>query len=120
MTSCNYRVLNDIYHTVEDQLADISQKIENIEVNVDIGEFDIDLDNIELQLEIANKLKFLELIGTDIMNEDDQISAYQAIMTQLFAPSGSSDPMVEEEEELDGPTEFGVEGPSLTEEEGEF
>ena len=98
MASCNYRVLNDIYNTIESQLTAISQNIEGLELSIDINELDIDLDNLETQLEISNKLKFLELVGIDIMTEEEQTLVYQDIMTQLFnSVGGYTAPMAEEE-----------------------
>ena len=73
MTSCNYRVLNDIYNTIEEELTAISEKIENLELNIDIAEIDVDLDNIERQLTLNNKLRLLELVGVDVMSEEEQL-----------------------------------------------
>ena len=81
MSSCNYRLLNDLYEAIETNLAAISDKID---------ELDVDLDNLEQQLIINNKLRLLELIGTDIMTEEQQTEAYEAIRDVLFAPSGSA------------------------------
>ena len=73
MTSCNYRILNDIYEAIDE-----------LDLSVKIDELDVDLDNIEQQLTIANKLKLLEMIGTDIMTEEEQNSAYNDIKDELF------------------------------------
>lgn len=86
MTSCNYRVLNDIYGAI-DNLSSIADKIEDLDLSVKIDDLDIDLDNIEKQLTIANKLKLLEMIGTDIMTEQEQNAAYSDIKTELFGNS---------------------------------
>jgi hypothetical protein len=86
MTSCNYRLLNDIYNAIV-ELSDISTKLEDLDLSFKIDELDIDLDNLERQLVISNKLKFLELVGTDIMPEEQQISTYNDIKEELFAPS---------------------------------
>lgn len=84
MTSCNYHVLNDMEQALETQLSDIANKIEALDLNVKIDELDLDLDNLETQLKIANKLKILEAIGTDIMTEQEQLAAYTAIKAELF------------------------------------
>ncbi len=91
MSSCNYRLLNDLYEAIETNLAAISDKIDALDVTVKIDELDVDLDNLEQQLIINNKLRLLELIGTDIMTEEQQTEAYEAIRDVLFAPSGSAD-----------------------------
>lgn len=90
MSSCNYRLLNDLYEAIETNLAAISDKIDALDVTVKIDELDVDLDNLEQQLIINNKLRLLELIGTDIMTEEQQTEAYEAIRDVLFAPSGSA------------------------------
>lgn len=84
MTSCNYHVLNDMEQALETQLSDIANKIEALNLDVKIDELDLDLDNLETQLKIANKLKLLEAIGTDIMTEQEQLAAYTAIKAELF------------------------------------
>lgn len=83
MTSCNYRVLNDIYNAIE-QLSEIPNKLDNLDISLKIDELDIDLDNLEAQMKIANKLKLLEAIGTDVMTEQEQLAAYTAIKNELF------------------------------------
>lgn len=83
MTSCNYRVLNDIYNAIE-QLSEIPDKLDNLDISLKIDELDIDLDNLEAQMKIANKLKLLEAIGTDVMTEQEQLAAYTAIKNELF------------------------------------
>lgn len=100
MTSCNYRVLNDIYNTIEEKLTAISGELETLDLNIDIEELDIDLDNIERQLIINNKLKLLELVGIDIMTEEEQLAAYTDIKNELFAPTASGGTMEEEEGEF--------------------
>ena len=87
MTSCNYHLLNDLYQSVDAKLASIAETLDELDIAVKIDELDIDLDNLEAQLKIANKLKLLESIGTDIMTEEDQIAAYTAIKNELFAGS---------------------------------
>lgn len=100
MTSCNYRVLNDIYNTIEEELTAISEKIENLELNIDIAEIDVDLDNIERQLTLNNKLRLLELVGVDVMSEEEQLAAYKDIKNELFAPTASGGTMEEEDGEF--------------------
>ena len=90
MTSCNYHLLNDLYQSVDAKLASIAETLDELDIAVKIDEIDIDLDNLEAQLKIANKLKLLESIGTDIMAEEDQIAAYTAIKNELFAGSTST------------------------------
>lgn len=90
MTSCNYHLLNDLYQSVDAKLASIAETLDELDIAVKIDELDIDLDNLEAQLKIANKLKLLESIGTDIMAEEDQIAAYTAIKNELFAGSTST------------------------------
>lgn len=102
MTSCNYHLLNDLYQSVDAKLGSIAEVLDELDIAVKIDELDIDLDNLESQLKIANKLKLLESIGTDVMAEEDQIAAYKAIKDELFA---------------DGPM---ASGPQMTEEEGEW
>lgn len=90
MTSCNYHLLNDLYQSVDAKLASIAETLDELDIAVKIDELDIDLDNLEAQLKIANKLKLLESIGTDIMTEEDQVAAYTAIKNELFAESVST------------------------------
>lgn len=87
MTSCNYHVLNDLYDAIDTKLGTIAENLEELDIAVKIDELDVDLDNLEAQMKIANKLKLLEAIGTDIMTEQDQIAAYTAIKNELFASS---------------------------------
>ena len=87
MTSCNYHVLNDLYDAIDTKLSTIAENLEELDIAVKIDELDVDLDNLEAQMKIANKLKLLEAIGTDIMTEQDQIAAYTAIKNELFASS---------------------------------
>lgn len=87
MTSCNYHVLNDLYDAIDTKLGTIAKNLEELDIAVKIDELDVDLDNLEAQMKIANKLKLLEAIGTDIMTEQDQIAAYTAIKNELFASS---------------------------------
>lgn len=97
MTSCNYHLVNDGFESIVSKLDDINTAVSSIEVEAKIDELDIDLDNLERQITISNKLKFLELVGTNIMSEEDQLEAYSIIKEELFAPSMSS-PTLEEEE----------------------
>lgn len=101
MTSCNYHILNDLYNAIDTKLASIAETLDELDIAVKIDELDIDLDNLESQLKIANKLKLLESIGTDVMAEEDQIAAYKAIKDELFAdgPMASGGQMTEEEGE---------------------
>lgn len=87
MTSCNYHVLNDLYDAIDTKLGTIAENLEELDIAVKIDELDVDLDNLEAQMKIANKLKLLEAIGTDIMTEQDQIAAYTAIKNELFVSS---------------------------------
>ena len=90
MTSCNYHVLNDLYEAIDAKLDTIAENLEELDIAVKIDELDVDLDNLEAQMKIANKLKLLEAIGTDIMTEQDQIAAYTAIKNELFAPAANA------------------------------
>lgn len=103
MSSCNYRILQDIYTDFDADLKDIAAKIEAIDVNLNVDELDIDLDELTEQITISNKLKLLELVGTDVMTEEEQLAAYTAIKTKLFSSDGphanAPDPMEEEEGE---------------------
>ncbi len=98
MASCNYHLIDDGFSAIESKLADIEAAVSSVEIQAVIESLDLDLDNIEAQLIIANKLKLLELIGTDIMTEEEQTAAYEAIRDELFVPSGSAgEPMNVEE-----------------------
>lgn len=85
MTSCNYHLINDGFMSIDDDLQEIASKLDTLDVSLKIDELDVDLDNLEQQLIINNKLMLLNAIGTDIMSEDDQVTAYTAIKEQLFA-----------------------------------
>lgn len=104
MTSCNYRLLLDIYNAIVD-LGDISAKLEDLDLSLKIDELDVDLDALTEQVTISNKLKLLELVGTDVMTEEEQLAAYIAIKTKLFPQTINADqiippdPMEEEEGE---------------------
>lgn len=100
MASCDYYVLQSIYETIDEKLGSIASTIDELDLNVKIDELDLDLDNLEAQLKIANKLKLLDAIGTDIMTEQEQTAAYTALKNELFAPSVSGGQMTEEEGEL--------------------
>lgn len=84
MSSCNYHLINDLYDAMDTDLKDIADKIDALDIDVKIDEIDLDLDNIELQLTINNKLRLLELVGIDIMTEQEQTAAYNEIKELLF------------------------------------
>lgn len=88
MTSCNYHAINDGFTGLESKLTDINTALSELELKAKIDLLDIDLDNLELQLKITNKLKLLEAIGTDTMSEQEQLAAYADIKNELF-PAGS-------------------------------
>ena len=96
MSSCNYHMINDGFEAIESKLNDIANSVSSVEIQAKIDELDIDLDNLEKQLTISNKLKLLELVGIDIMTEEEQTEAYQSIKNELFAPSASG-PTLDEE-----------------------
>ncbi len=98
MASCDYYVLQDIYTTIDEKLQSIATTLDELDLSVKIDELDLDLDNLEAQLRIANKLKLLDSIGTDIMSEQDQINAYTDIMNELFVPGGGFGEGMSEEE----------------------
>ena len=105
MSGCNYNLLNDIYNAMDTDLTDIASKIDELDLSLKIDELDIDLDAITEQLEINNKLRLLELVGTNVMTEEDQLAAYNEIKTVLF-PNSS--------------VVFNYTTPTMEEEEGEF
>ena len=82
-------MINDGFEAIESKLDDIANSVSSVEIQAKIDELDIDLDNLEKQLTISNKLKLLELVGIDIMTEEEQTAAYQSIKNELFAPSAS-------------------------------
>lgn len=100
MSSCNYHMINDGFEAIESKLDDIANSVSSVEIQAKIDELDIDLDNLEKQLTISNKLKLLELVGIDVMTEEEQLAAYQDIKNELFAPSASGGTMEEEEGEF--------------------
>ena len=100
MSSCNYRLLNDLYTSMDTNLESIAEKLDNFDVSLKIDELDLDLDNLERQLLINNKLRLLELVGIDVMTEEEQLAAYQDIKNEIFAPSASGGTMEEEEGEF--------------------
>ena len=100
MSSCNYRLLNDLYTSVDTNLESIAEKLDAVDVSLKIDELDLDLDNLERQLLINNKLRLLELVGIDIMTEEEQKAAYQSIKNEIFASSVSGGQMTEEEGEF--------------------
>lgn len=97
MASCDYYVLQSIYEAIDEKLGNIVSTIDELDLSVKIDELDLDLDNLEAQLRIANKLKLLDAIGTDIMTEQEQTAAYTALKNELFSPSGTIGTMTEEE-----------------------
>ena len=90
MASCDYYVLQSIYETIDERLGSIASTIDELDLSVKIDELDLDLDNLEAQLKIANKLKLLDAIGTDIMTEQEQTAAYTALKNELFAAESSN------------------------------
>lgn len=84
MTSCNYHLINDGFNNIDTDLQTIASKLDTLDVALKIDELDVDLDNLEKQLTINNKLMLLNAIGTDIMSEADQTAAYTAIKNELF------------------------------------
>ena len=96
MSSCSYHMINDGFEAIETKLAEIADSVSSVEIQAKIDELDIDLDNLEKQLTISNKLKLLELVGIDIMTEEEQTAAYQAIKQELFQLTASGDDMAEE------------------------
>lgn len=92
MASCEYYLLQDLYESIDAKLGAIAQKIDDNNVNVEIDKLDIDLDNLEAQLTIANKLKLLDAIGVDIMTEQEQAAAYTEIKEALFGSAESAEP----------------------------
>ena len=101
MSSCTYHLINDLYEAMDTDLKDIATKLDEMELNINVEELDLDLDNIEKQLIINNKLRLLELIGIDIMTEEEQIEAYQAIKEELFSEEADTN-ADEDETEGDG------------------
>lgn len=91
MSSCNYHLINDLYRAVDTDLKDIADKIDALDLDVKIDELDLDLDNIEQQLTINNKLRLLELVGIDIMTEQEQQAAYLEIKSALFPAQESNE-----------------------------
>lgn len=89
MANCTYHLINDFYNQNHEDMANLAEKIENIQLTIDIEELDIDLDNLEKQLVISNKIRLLEAVGTDIMPEEDQISAYRALVDEVFNSEAS-------------------------------
>ena len=100
MSSCNYHMINDGFEAIESKLEEIANSVSSVEIQAKIDELDIDLDNLERQLLISNKLKLLELIGIDVMTEEEQLACYIDIKNELFAPSASDGTMEEEEGEF--------------------
>ena len=109
MANCTYHLINDFYNQNHEDMANLAEKIENIQLTIDIEELDVDLDNLEKQLVISNKIKLLEAVGTDIMPEEDQISAYRALVDEVFNSEDSA-----------GFNGAQVSGGQMEEEEGEW
>ena len=84
-------MINDGFEAIEAKLEDIANSVSSVEIQAKIDELDIDLDNLEKQLLINNKLRLLELVGIDIMTEEEQTAAYQAIKEELFASETNSE-----------------------------
>ncbi len=91
MASCEYYLLQDLYDSIDTKLGAIAQKLDESDINVEIDKLDIDLDNLEAQLTIANKLKLLDAIGVDIMTEQEQAAAYTEIKEALFGSAESEE-----------------------------
>ena len=91
MASCEYYLLQDLYDSIDTKLGAIAQKLDDNNINVEIDKLDIDLDNLEAQLTIANKLKLLDAIGVDIMTEQEQTAAYTEIKEALFGSAESEE-----------------------------
>lgn len=87
MTSCNYHLINDGFEAIEGKLDNIADAVSTVEIQAKIEALDIDLDNLEKQLTINNKLRLLELVGIDIMTEQEQAEAYADIKAELFPAS---------------------------------
>lgn len=102
MASCEYYLLQDLYESIDTKLGAIAQKMDDNNVNVEIDKLDIDLDNLEAQLTIANKLKLLDAIGVDIMTEQEQAAAYTEIKEALFGSAESVEPAEPKEPVDDG------------------
>lgn len=99
MANCTYHLINDFYNQNHEDMQLLAEKIEGINLTIDVDSLDIDLDNLEKQLTIMNKIKLLEAVGTDIMSEEDQISAYESLVNEVFySLSANADGMIEEEE----------------------
>lgn len=102
MTSCNYHLIDDGFNAIEVKLQEIAESVSSVEIQAKIEELDVDLDNLEKQLSINNKLKFLELVGIDIMTEEEQKAEYEAIKDELFpnGPRATGGQMEEEDGEF--------------------
>lgn len=90
MTKCNYHALQDTYTMMEEKLSVISEKIADLKLNLEVGELDIDLDNLEAQLvNIGEKLEGLDLhidvgeLDVDLDNLEAQLSAISTKMDEL-------------------------------------
>lgn len=94
--SCEYNLFNDWFGEFDGKLRTIADKITDNKLKLtEIGD---DLVEIEKQLIILNKLKFLESVDVTVMSEDEKMSSYQAIMSELFADVNSLDDLMKETE----------------------
>lgn len=109
MANCTYHLINDFYNQNHEDMALLAEKIEGIEFTFDVESLDVDLDNLEKQLTINNKIRLLEAVGTDIMAEEDQIAAYRALVDEVFNS--------EDSQGFNGPQ---VSGGQMEEEDGEW
>lgn len=80
--SCEYNLFNDWFGEIDGRLEIIADKI--ADNKLELNGLDADLVAIKKQLIILNKLKFLESVDVSIMSEADKMSAYEAIMSELF------------------------------------
>ena len=80
--SCEYNLFNDWFGEFDGKLGAIADKITDNKLK--LAEIGDDLVEIEKQLIILNKLKFLESVDVTVMSEDEKMSSYQAIMSELF------------------------------------
>lgn len=80
--NCEYNLFNDWFAEIDGKLVIIADKIADNKLK--LNGLDADLVAIEKQLIILNKLKFLESVDITVMSEDEKMSSYQAIMSELF------------------------------------
>lgn len=79
---CEYNLLNDWFGEIDSRLGIIADKI--ADNKLELNGLDADLVAIKKQLIILNKLKFLESVDVTVMSEAEKMSAYEAIMSELF------------------------------------